>query len=106
MTEAYTEPGVMANSGKFDGMDSEAAKQAIIDHLAEGGLGKPTVNYRLRDWNISRANATGSALPVIYCDACGIVPVPMQDLPVELPLNVKVNPDGYSPLPECRASST
>ena len=103
MTEAYTEPGVMANSGKFDGMDSEAAKQAIIDHLAEAGLGKPTVNYRLRDWNISRQRYWGAPIPVIYCDACGIVPVPVQDLPVELPLDVKVNPDGRSPLPECES---
>jgi leucyl-tRNA synthetase len=103
MTEAYTEPGVMANSGKFDGMDSEAAKQAIIDHLAEDGLGKPTVNYRLRDWNISRQRYWGAPIPVIYCDACGIVPVPVQDLPVELPLDVKVNPDGRSPLPECES---
>ncbi len=103
MTEAYTEPGVMANSGKFDGMDSEAAKQAIIDHLATGGLGKPTVNYRLRDWNISRQRYWGAPIPVIYCDACGIVPVPVQDLPVELPLDVKVNPDGRSPLPECES---
>jgi leucyl-tRNA synthetase len=103
MTEAYTEPGVMANSGKFDGMDSEAAKQAIIDHLAADGLGKPTVNYRLRDWNISRQRYWGAPIPVIYCDACGIVPVPVQDLPVELPLDVKVNPDGRSPLPECES---
>jgi leucyl-tRNA synthetase len=101
MTEAYTEPGVMANSGKFDGMESEAAKQAIIDHLAADGLGKPTVNYRLRDWNISRQRYWGAPIPVIYCDACGIVPVPAADLPVELPLDVKVNPDGRSPLPDC-----
>jgi leucyl-tRNA synthetase len=103
MTEAYTEPGVMANSGKFDGMDSEAAKQAIVDHLAADNLGKPTVNYRLRDWNISRQRYWGAPIPVIYCDECGIVPVPVGDLPVELPLDVKVNPDGRSPLPDCES---
>ena len=103
MTEAYTEPGVMANSGKFDGMDSEGAKQAIIDHLAADNLGKPTVNYRLRDWNISRQRYWGAPIPVIYCDECGIVPVPVKDLPVELPLDVKVNPDGRSPLPDCES---
>ena len=103
MTEAYTEPGVMANSGKFDGMDSEAAKQAIIDHLAAENMGKPTVNYRLRDWNISRQRYWGAPIPVIYCDECGIVPVPASQLPVELPLDVKVNPDGRSPLPACES---
>ena len=103
MTEAFTAPGVMANSGTFDGMDSEGAKQAIIDHLAADNLGKPTVNYRLRDWNISRQRYWGAPIPVIYCDACGIVPVPVGDLPVELPLDVKVNPDGRSPLPDCES---
>ena len=103
MTEAFTAPGVMANSGTFDGMDSEGAKQAIIDHLAADNLGKPTVNYRLRDWNISRQRYWGAPIPVIYCDECGIVPVPVGDLPVELPLDVKVNPDGRSPLPDCES---
>jgi leucyl-tRNA synthetase len=103
MTAAYTEPGIMANSGKFDGMDSEAAKKAIVDMLAAEALGQPTVNYRLRDWNISRQRYWGAPIPVIYCDDCGIVPVPEQDLPVELPLDVKVNPDGRSPLPQCES---
>jgi leucyl-tRNA synthetase len=103
MTEAFTDPGIMANSGAFDGMESEAAKQAIIDALAADNLGKPTVNYRLRDWNISRQRYWGAPIPVIYCDSCGIVPVPVQDLPVELPLDVAVNPDGRSPLPACES---
>ena len=99
----FTRPGVMTDSGKFDGMDSEAAKKAIVDELAARGVGKPTVNYRLRDWNISRQRYWGAPIPVVYCDQCGIVPVPREDLPVELPLDVQVNPDGRSPLPDCAA---
>ena len=99
----FTRPGVMTDSGKFDGMDSEAAKKAIVDELAARGVGKPTVNYRLRDWNISRQRYWGAPIPVVYCDQCGIVPVSREDLPVELPLDVQVNPDGRSPLPDCAA---
>ena len=101
MTEAFTEAGIMTNSGQFNGMESEPAKKAVIDLLAAQNLGKPTVNYRLRDWNISRQRYWGAPIPIIYCDACGIVPVPENQLPVELPLDVKVNPDGRSPLPAC-----
>jgi leucyl-tRNA synthetase len=101
MTEAFTEAGIMTNSGQFDGMESEPAKKAVIDLLAVQNLGKPTVNFRLRDWNISRQRYWGAPIPIIYCDACGIVPVPENQLPVELPLDVKVNPDGRSPLPAC-----
>lgn len=103
MTEAYTQPGVMTNSAEFDGQESEAAKKSIVDMLGAKGLGKPTVNYRLRDWNISRQRYWGAPIPVIYCDHCGIVPVAEKDLPVELPLDVQVNPDGRSPLPACDA---
>lgn len=103
MTEAYTQAGVMTNSAEFDGMDSEPAKKAIVDMLGTKGLGKPTVNYRLRDWNISRQRYWGAPIPVIYCDDCGIVPVPESQLPVELPLDVQVNPDGRSPLPACES---
>ncbi len=103
MTEAHTQPGVMTNSAEFDGMDSEAAKKAIVDMLGAKDLGKPTVNYRLRDWNISRQRYWGAPIPVIYCDDCGIVPVPESELPVELPLDVQVNPDGRSPLPACES---
>ncbi len=106
MVEAYTQPGVMTNSGEFDGMDSEAAKDAIVSMLGAKGLGRPTVNYRLRDWNISRQRYWGAPIPVVYCDACGIVAVPETDLPVELPLDVQVNPDGRSPLPSCASFVT
>jgi len=89
MTEAYTEPGVMVNSGQFNGMDSESAKSAITDYLASIGIGKKSVNYRLKDWGISRQRYWGAPIPIIYCDDCGIVPVPYEDLPVKLPLDVE-----------------
>ncbi|CCO22545.1 leucine--tRNA ligase [Maridesulfovibrio hydrothermalis] len=100
MTEAYTAPGVLTNSGEFDNMSNEDAKGAIVDYLGKSGKGKKSVNYRLRDWNISRQRFWGSPIPVIYCDHCGIVPVPEQDLPVVLPEDAVMNEDGRSPLPE------
>jgi leucyl-tRNA synthetase len=100
MEAAYTEPGIMTASKTFDGMANEEAKEAIADHLAEKNQGRKTINYRLRDWNISRQRYWGAPIPVIYCDSCGIVPVKAEDLPVELPLDIKVNPDGRSPLPD------
>ncbi|NLY40189.1 MAG: leucine--tRNA ligase, partial [Desulfovibrionales bacterium] len=101
LTKAYPEPGVLVHSGPFTGQDNESAKGAIIDFLSSQGKAKPTINYRLRDWNISRQRYWGAPIPIIYCDACGIVPVPHADLPVKLPLDVQVNPDGRSPLPAC-----
>jgi leucyl-tRNA synthetase len=100
MTEAYTAPGVLDNSGQFSGVDNEEAKKLITDYLGEKDLGKPTVNYRLRDWNVSRQRYWGAPIPIIYCDDCGVVPVPEKDLPVELPMDVKTRADGRSPLPE------
>lgn len=100
MDAAYSDPGIMTGSGPFDGLSNEDAKERIAEHLAEKGLGKKTVNYRLRDWNISRQRYWGAPIPVIYCDSCGIVPVRTEELPVELPLDIKVNADGRSPLPE------
>jgi len=98
MTAAFTEPGVMCNSGKFDGMNSEAAKEAIADYLQLEGMGTKTVNFRLRDWGISRQRYWGNPIPVIYCDSCGVVPVPESDLPVTLPVNVEFTGEGGSPL--------
>ncbi len=100
MEEAYTAPGVLVNSGEFDGMANEEAKGAIVDFLGKSGKGKKSINYRLRDWNISRQRFWGSPIPVIYCDECGIVPVPEQDLPVVLPEDAVMNEDGRSPLPD------
>jgi len=92
MTEAYTGAGTLVNSGKFDGMDNESAKQAIVEYLDSEGLGKSTINYRLRDWQISRQRYWGTPIPFINCDTCGSVPVPESELPVELP-DVDFNPD-------------
>ncbi len=99
LTEAYTEPGVLVNSGRFDGMASEDAKKAIARHLEANDLGKETVNYRLRDWGISRQRYWGAPIPMIHCPECGIVPVPYEDLPVRLPEDAQLLEGGRSPLP-------
>jgi leucyl-tRNA synthetase len=98
LTEAYTLPGKMINSGEFNGMDSVEAKEAITKYLEKIGEGKATVNYRLRDWLISRQRYWGTPIPVVYCDKCGEVPVPEEDLPVKLPYDVDFKPHGASPL--------
>uniref|UniRef100_I2PXZ0 Leucine--tRNA ligase n=1 Tax=Desulfovibrio sp. U5L TaxID=596152 RepID=I2PXZ0_9BACT len=96
---AYSEPGRLVDSGDFTGLPNEEAKGKIIDWLDGSGRGKKSVNYRLRDWNISRQRYWGAPIPVLYCDTCGIVPVPEKDLPVELPRDLAMRPDGRSPLP-------
>ena len=98
MGEAYTEAGIMANSGRFDGLQSTDAKGAIADFLQAEGKGTKTVNFRLRDWGISRQRYWGNPIPVIYCDSCGVVPVPEKDLPVVLPKDVAFSGEGGSPL--------
>ena len=100
MEAAYTEKGYLVNSDQFNGLPNEQAKIKIAEYLEEKGLGKRTVNYRLRDWNISRQRYWGAPIPVVYCDKCGMVPLKEEDLPVVLPLDVKTRPDGRSPLPE------
>ena len=94
----YCEHGILVNSGEFDGLTTDEAKEKIVEALAEKGLGKKKVNYRLRDWLVSRQRYWGAPIPVVYCDKCGVVPVPEKDLPVELPYNVEFAPDGKSPL--------
>ncbi len=98
MTEAYTVEGVMVNSGPFDGLKSGEAKGRIADFLEQERIGTKTVNYRLRDWGISRQRYWGNPIPVIYCDVCGTVPVPAADLPVVLPKDVTFTGEGGSPL--------
>ncbi|MEG4502664.1 leucine--tRNA ligase [Microcoleus sp. F6_B4] len=97
LTEAYTEPGIMINSESFNGMDSIKGKAAIIHHAENAGYGKARIQYRLRDWLISRQRYWGAPIPVIHCPNCGTVPVPQSDLPVLLPENVEFTGKG-SPL--------
>ncbi|MDR2672553.1 MAG: leucine--tRNA ligase [Coriobacteriales bacterium] len=90
---AYDGPGIMVQSGEFTGMDGgkdSAGSQAVTNWLEQRGLGRATVNYRLRDWLISRQRYWGNPIPAIHCETCGIVPVPEADLPVLLPLDVDV----------------
>nr|HRC62508.1 leucine--tRNA ligase [Dehalococcoidia bacterium] len=95
---AYTEPGTMVHSGQFDGLPSEQAKKAITDYLEGQGWGRARVVYRLRDWLVSRQRYWGAPIPMVYCDECGIVPVPESELPVALPYDVEFKPTGESPL--------
>jgi len=98
LEEAYVEPGTQINSGQFDGMPSEQAKEAIADWLEQRGVGRRKVNYRLRDWLISRQRYWGAPIPIVYCDACGELPVPEDHLPVLLPTDVEFTGKGESPL--------
>ncbi len=98
LSEAYTDPGVMVNSGRFDGNASERGKQAIIEYAEEEGFGKARIQYRLRDWLISRQRYWGAPIPVVHCPNCGAVPVPEDQLPVQLPETVEFSGKGLSPL--------
>ena len=97
-TLPYCEDGYLQNSGEFDGLYGEDARNAIINKLKELGKGDFKVNYRLRDWLVSRQRYWGAPIPVIHCEHCGVVPVPYDQLPVELPYDVEFRPDGKSPL--------
>ena len=99
MTEAFTEVGVMVNSGQFDGTRSDAGIAKVADFLEAQKLGRRVVNYRLKDWLISRQRFWGTPIPMIHCDKCGIVPVPYDQLPVLLPENIRdYKPKGKSVL--------
>ncbi|MDD5245034.1 MAG: leucine--tRNA ligase [Syntrophorhabdaceae bacterium] len=100
MTEAYEDDGVMVNSEHFNGRNNREAIPVIIDYLEQKGFGRGTVNYRLKDWGISRQRYWGTPIPVIYCDRCGVVPVPYDELPVRLPLDLEITMIGRSPLAE------
>ena len=103
LTGAYEDEGVLVDSGQFTGLNSDVARKEIVKFIVEKGLGKAVVNYKLRDWGISRQRYWGTPIPVLYCDRCGIVPVPEKDLPVILPEDVKITGKGSSPLLESEA---
>ncbi|WP_194192393.1 leucine--tRNA ligase [Clostridium chrysemydis] len=100
-TLPYCEHGILVNSGEFDGLTTKEAKVKIVEKLDSLSLGEQKVNYRLRDWLVSRQRYWGAPIPMIYCEECGTVPVPEKDLPVKLPYNVEFTPDGKSPLAKC-----
>ncbi|MDO8886748.1 leucine--tRNA ligase, partial [Candidatus Oleimmundimicrobium sp.] len=98
MEAAFDQEGIMVNSGQFNGLPSSKSLEIIIDYLIKKGSGKREVNYRLRDWLISRQRYWGAPIPMIYCSDCGMVPVLESDLPVLLPEDVDFRPKGISPL--------
>lgn len=118
MTEAYVEAGSMVNSGPFDGVPSDDGIGKVTEFARAKGFGKATVNYRLKDWLISRQRSWGAPIPIIHCPVCGVVPVDEKDLPVLLPEGkVGLLPKGRSPLadvpaymnvscPKCRGAAT
>ena len=100
---AMTGDGIHINSGFLDGLNKEDALNKMYDYLEEKGCGKKTTTYKLRDWLVSRQRYWGAPIPIIYCEKCGIVPVPESDLPVVLPDDVEFTPDGESPLKKCES---
>ncbi|HWV24604.1 MAG TPA: leucine--tRNA ligase [Thermomicrobiales bacterium] len=98
MVAPYVGPGTMVNSGQFDGMPVPESVDSMIAWLDEQGRGQAEVSWRLRDWLISRQRYWGTPIPIVYCDDCGMVPVPEDQLPVELPLDAEFQPTGQSPL--------
>ena len=98
MQRAYTKEGIMINSQQFNGMKNKEAKKAITDFLIEKNYAERKTNYKIRDWNISRQRYWGAPIPVVYCEKCGVVPVPEDQLPVKLPLDVEFGKEGTAPL--------
>ena len=98
LSEAYIGSGLLVNSGAFDGISSDEGINLIAEHVENAGWGNRTISYRLRDWLISRQRYWGTPIPIIYCITCGTVPVPEENLPVELPRDADFQPKGKSPL--------
>ncbi len=100
MTEAYADEGKLVNSGEFNGMENVKAMKGIAEKLESMNKGGLTINYRIRDWGISRQRYWGAPIPVIHCEKCGAVPVPEEQLPVVLPTEIEFPESGRSPLPD------
>ena len=98
LKEASTTLGPMVNSGAFDGLAGDEAKRKVCEHLQSKNIGKATVQFRLRDWGVSRQRYWGTPVPIIFCGKCGTVPVPYKDLPVVLPVDAQLGEKGQSPL--------
>ena len=98
MTEAFTDYGIVENSGPWSGLPSEEARRRMAAYAEEHGFGKAAITYRIKDWGISRQRYWGTPIPVIHCPACGVVPVPEDQLPVVLPERVEITGTGRSPL--------
>jgi leucyl-tRNA synthetase len=98
MDQAYTGPGTLVRSAKFDGLENEPAKHQIVQALAEKKQGELATTFRLRDWGISRQRYWGAPIPMIHCEGCGVVPVPEKDLPIKLPDKAPLTGKGGSPL--------
>ena len=98
MDRAWEGNGTLVNSGDFSGLNNDQAKKKITDAAADQGFGKAETTFRLRDWGISRQRFWGAPIPMLYCDKCGVQPVPEEDLPIILPTDVKIDQSGKSPL--------
>jgi len=98
LESAYTGEGIMVNSGAYNGLSSVDGREKIAAYVEQKGIGKRTTNYRIRDWLVSRQRYWGAPIPIIYCDKCGEIPVPEEQLPVELPTDVDFGTTGRSPL--------
>lgn len=98
MKQAYEGGGTMVNSAEFTGIDHEQGKKLVIEKVVKDGIGTAKINYKLRDWGISRQRYWGAPIPMVYCKKCGVQPVPFSQLPVELPMDVTITGEGESPL--------
>jgi len=98
MEQAYEDDGILVNSGPFNGLENRDAMAKITSRLEEMGMGSSTVNFRIRDWGISRQRYWGAPIPMVYCERCGVQPVRVEDLPILLPEGVEITGKGVSPL--------